>query len=258
MIRQQKIIIDDLENALLEEQGYICCYCGARVKKETVIKEHFLDKKNNERYTFDYTNLLASCEGGKIAYYSFNQKVTLENGQIVNVKTFDDVLTILSEQGYDLSVEILKQHSKNKSINKKTKYESGDKFYFPNPPHCDTAKGHKRDAIINPSKVADCEFLFIYKASIEKGIICEGKNDLAQKTIGILELNTDNLANNIHRISAYDEAIKTMDELLGQLEIDDIRNDIHNIIQTSFYTKENDKLIPFCGVTASVLYNLIK
>lgn len=62
---------EELRQALLEEQGFICCYCNRRIENKdygqtgTVI-EHLLPK-HDEKYpelTFEYLNLLASCRGG--------------------------------------------------------------------------------------------------------------------------------------------------------------------------------------------------
>lgn len=66
-----------LRAALLEEQGYICCYCCRRIENRgqdeqnknaafTVV-EHFKpkDKKQFPELTFDYGNLFASCDGGR-------------------------------------------------------------------------------------------------------------------------------------------------------------------------------------------------
>ncbi len=54
--------IDELQNALLQEQGYLCCYCMSRISKEKMKVEHWKPR----RYTasiFDFDNLFAACEG---------------------------------------------------------------------------------------------------------------------------------------------------------------------------------------------------
>jgi len=73
---------DELRQALLEDQGYICCYCGFPVNnngQECVI-EHFKPKSKSEfkNLTFDYTNLFASCKGG--------------SKNIVHIKQQDDTI----------------------------------------------------------------------------------------------------------------------------------------------------------------------
>ena len=56
---------EELKNALLTEQGYICCYCNRKLVYETTTHEHFWSKGTKEYFKFgyDYMNLLASCDG---------------------------------------------------------------------------------------------------------------------------------------------------------------------------------------------------
>jgi uncharacterized protein (TIGR02646 family) len=70
-----------LRDALLEEQGYICCYCGRRIEaddaeqlphggqceeeKKAPIIEHLRPRSQFPELTFDYHNLLACCLGGQ-------------------------------------------------------------------------------------------------------------------------------------------------------------------------------------------------
>lgn len=55
-----------LRKQLVEEQGYICCYCGREIDttKSTTI-EHFLPKDDHlyPHYQLEYNNLFASCDG---------------------------------------------------------------------------------------------------------------------------------------------------------------------------------------------------
>jgi uncharacterized protein (TIGR02646 family) len=57
---------------LLEDQGYICCYCGKRIElDEMTTIEHFLPK-GLPRYShlaLDYQNLFVSCNGGREERY---------------------------------------------------------------------------------------------------------------------------------------------------------------------------------------------
>jgi uncharacterized protein (TIGR02646 family) len=50
--------------SLLEEQGYICCYCGERINLKNSHIEHLKPKRFFQDLALDYTNLLASCQGG--------------------------------------------------------------------------------------------------------------------------------------------------------------------------------------------------
>ena len=66
---------DDLREALLQEQGFICCYCMRRIQNALVLKmvlEHFNPQnlydgtiEGKPNLTLDYNNILASCTGGE-------------------------------------------------------------------------------------------------------------------------------------------------------------------------------------------------
>ena len=68
-----KPIKQALEDALLEEQGYICCYCGRKIERGKMAVEHFKPKSIHKSSTFDYTNLMASCKCSKEAFFSFKK-----------------------------------------------------------------------------------------------------------------------------------------------------------------------------------------
>ncbi len=55
-----------LRKQLLEEQGFICCYCQQEIQDDfhTPI-EHIKPRELFKELTFDYKNLLASCDGGQ-------------------------------------------------------------------------------------------------------------------------------------------------------------------------------------------------
>jgi len=55
-----------LKKHLVETQGYLCCYCGQRIKNDqhTAI-EHIKPKSKHKTNIFDYNNLIASCIRGK-------------------------------------------------------------------------------------------------------------------------------------------------------------------------------------------------
>lgn len=57
----------DLKETLLDEQGYICCYCMKRIETYNSHIEHFRPK-SNPKYSaldLDYNNMFASCNGAK-------------------------------------------------------------------------------------------------------------------------------------------------------------------------------------------------
>jgi uncharacterized protein (TIGR02646 family) len=57
--KPQKIHVHD---SLLQEQGFICCYCGRRITKDISHIEHLKPRKTHQNLALEYTNLLASCQ----------------------------------------------------------------------------------------------------------------------------------------------------------------------------------------------------
>ena len=63
----------DLLDALIEDQGYICCYCGMEISDETSHVEHLTPQSSAPHISLEYTNVLASCgisEKYRPKYYS--------------------------------------------------------------------------------------------------------------------------------------------------------------------------------------------
>lgn len=55
-----------LRQRLLEDQGYICCYCGRRIENDKHTKiEHIKCQENNKDLALCFENMLASCDGGE-------------------------------------------------------------------------------------------------------------------------------------------------------------------------------------------------
>ena len=52
-----------MHQALLIEQGHICCYCGQRITQENSHIEHFKPRSSYPNLKLDYENFLASCPG---------------------------------------------------------------------------------------------------------------------------------------------------------------------------------------------------
>jgi uncharacterized protein (TIGR02646 family) len=56
----------DLRNKLLNDQGYICCYCQKRLPHKFIVKskiEHFRSQENNPQLQLEYRNLFIACNG---------------------------------------------------------------------------------------------------------------------------------------------------------------------------------------------------
>lgn len=257
-IQQTVIINAELDASLIDEQGYICCYCGKRIPQDDFVREHFEDKSHNRALVFRYSNLLASCEGGKTTSFSIGQKVELQNGDKIEIKGIADVVKILKQNLPNVTIEDIEKYPKNKG---KT-FGKGDKIYFPNPPHCDTAKSDRIDKIINPSIQEDCEYWFVYsqeenttKIKVEP---LKGKNlELAKKTIDVLKLNVDTLTSNSFRYLAFTKGNNKVMELQNEIfETDEYKETfIKDYIENEVYAKTDDKLDPFCFVTASVVWH---
>lgn len=55
-----------LRKRLLEDQGYICCYCGCAIENNEHTKiEHIKCQKDHVELALKYENMLASCDGGE-------------------------------------------------------------------------------------------------------------------------------------------------------------------------------------------------
>lgn len=56
-----------LKKRLLEDQGYICCYCGCRISEDEHTKiEHIKSQEHYGELSLDFNNMLASCDGGEL------------------------------------------------------------------------------------------------------------------------------------------------------------------------------------------------
>jgi uncharacterized protein (TIGR02646 family) len=52
-----------VHDSLLEEQGFICCYCGQKINIDVSHIEHLKPRNKYPDLTLDYKNLIASCQG---------------------------------------------------------------------------------------------------------------------------------------------------------------------------------------------------
>lgn len=56
-----------LRQRLLEDQGYICCYCGQRIHNNENTKiEHIKCQKEHSDLALEFSNMLVSCDGGDL------------------------------------------------------------------------------------------------------------------------------------------------------------------------------------------------
>lgn len=55
--------IPALKEALLNEQGYLCCYCMNQIKDTNMRVEHYKPRSTYPALKMEYTNLFAACKG---------------------------------------------------------------------------------------------------------------------------------------------------------------------------------------------------
>lgn len=55
--------IPELKEALLNEQGYLCCYCMNGIKEDNMKVEHYKPRSTYPALKMVYTNLFATCTG---------------------------------------------------------------------------------------------------------------------------------------------------------------------------------------------------
>jgi uncharacterized protein (TIGR02646 family) len=56
----------DLRQALVSEQGFLCCYCMSRIEPDERMKvEHWVPQSGDRDCDLDYRNLLGACRGGE-------------------------------------------------------------------------------------------------------------------------------------------------------------------------------------------------
>ena len=56
---------DELRDALLKEQGFLCCYCMQRISAPAMKIEHWASQADNDDKRLSYDNLLGACTGGE-------------------------------------------------------------------------------------------------------------------------------------------------------------------------------------------------
>ncbi|BBC25407.1 retron system putative HNH endonuclease [Pseudanabaena sp. ABRG5-3] len=66
----------ELLQALIEEQGYICCYCGMEISDQKSHIEHLIPQSIAPDLSLEYMNLLASC--------GISDRVIAENREITH------------------------------------------------------------------------------------------------------------------------------------------------------------------------------
>ncbi len=237
---------------LIEEQGYLCCYCGRRItlnKNNTVIDHLFPKSKFRDR-TYDYENLLLSCTGG--------------SRNIVHVLREDESLeSVAIDYGVPMSrLQLINVSQNQVEVMEKTydltNLKSGDKIIIilkadRSRQHCDTKK---RESIlpIHPLQ-PDCESHFKYDAL--DGRIVQTSEAVAE-AVSILGLNANPFIVQ-QRKNTLDEAynkLKAIIEAIGPNDKEQFNKLRKKLLRR--YQKPNGKtgrLPAFAFVTKAVLAN---
>jgi uncharacterized protein (TIGR02646 family) len=162
-----------LRTLLLEEQGYLCAYCGSLIENNNHVRgDHVTPKSLAIRRTFDYYNLVAACSGGDYIWHTINKSETLNNIAEKYATTVQFIKNLNPNLNFEEN-EIIEVHiGTNREIAIDTVF-----------PHCDVKKADKEHSI-KPTD-SDCQAKFSYSAD---GKIL-GVDAAAKMTIGVLGLN---------------------------------------------------------------------
>lgn len=194
----------EVQDSLLDEQGYICGYCGKRISQEEMVIEHFIPRTflRNEISKLNYNNFVASCKGGDSEFEYYNTRIYL---------SLDEFISEIIKK-YNLTIEKLVKLNPNidlKKLGSGNKIQVSDKKDF----HCDRSKG---DSLVLISPFHEiCETIFLFD---ENGKLSIHKESLP-------ELISENCINK-----------KYIKNLLDQLDIDRIN------FETELTKLSNDQL----------------
>ena len=241
-----------LKNHLVDEQGYICCYCGTRILKNHNTTIEHLKPKGKDKYkkqTFEYHNLLASCMGGsKDIIHKMEPKQTIKE---------------VAEK-YGIDANHLEEVYVNKEFLERDEYDleninEGDRVVIlpslgTSEQHCDTRKGQK-EIDIYPTQ-SDCATYFSYaKETGEIKAASKSNEGLAEKTIAILGLNASPFLRR-SRLKKINQAlinIKQLLELAKTGQLTKMKERHRQLIEKAREKNEKKELAPWCFVTVSVL-----
>lgn len=244
---------NNLKEALLKEQGYICCYCGQELENgiPTAI-EHFRPKSVYKNLIFDYNNLMASCDCRSLTTPS-----TILFQQTEGYEHLDTLEKIAAKAGCSISKlrefnPVFVGKSKNAPI---TEVNTGDDLCL-FIKHCDDRKGGTdidlaTENILNPldALVAD-HFEYDHNGRIT----LVGVNPvIAENTLDrVLNLNAANLC--AKRIQVFGSAHMFRSKLLSAVATGIMTDDDFLFEQQHQEdTDANGKRLEFCFIYTFVL-----
>ncbi len=228
---------EELKKQLVEDQGYICCYCGQGIDSdEKTSIEHVEAKSKHKELTFDFNNLLASCNGGT-------------KNKIHIVKEGENLISIAQQYHVDIEhlLEIWVNVDEINLFRNRFDIEDlsvGDRIVIVpkvggKEQHCDHKKGSDPIAITPLQK--DCEQHFYYLPN-GKIII----NEANKSTIETLGLNNNPNINRRRRDTL--EVAKTIENYLEDV-FEDRDERIKNRDMIIKSLQSQNPLEPFVFVT---------
>ena len=244
----------DLRQALLTEQGSICCYCGQDISHLPTTIEHFNPKGvDTQNRIFDYPNLILSCNYSEVTEPSTIQ--FLKTAGYEELDTQDKIADIAGCSTKKLRNfnPVLSGADPRKSI---TEIKKGENLYL-YIRHCENKKENTepKNSIISPLD-ADCTRYFEYNAD-GKIKMPNTTDTIATNVLDeVLNLNAANLCQ--MRQDAYDKAISVKQRLVMELENGAIADDeLIDEIESYDDADSNNKRTAFCFVFTFLLNQLL-
>lgn len=71
-IFKKKVEYKQLKQQMVEEQGFVCCYCNCRISIIRETSEHILPIKSHKQLLAEYKNILVSCNHSRTQRQSDN------------------------------------------------------------------------------------------------------------------------------------------------------------------------------------------
>ncbi|AFC26611.1 hypothetical protein [Saprospira grandis] len=187
-----------LRKTLVEEQAYLCCYCGKQIElNHKTIIEHLYPKSKDKSKTFEYANLLASCDGGQHYKPFYTLKAAdIKASYEETLNTLEEQLSLERDSLLALYVEIpVEEHEKwLKQLCDIENLKSGDQLFIARPssvqPHCDDKKGGHIIPLDPTMKTIATYFEYLPSGKIQAANLADPiKEEAVKKTIDRLGLD---------------------------------------------------------------------
>jgi|GEM_PF-1152246 len=187
-----------LRKTLVEEQAYLCCYCGKQIglNHKTII-EHLYPKSKDKSKTFEYANLLASCDGGQHSKPFYTLKAAdIKASYEETLNALEEQLSLERDSLLALYVEIpVEKHKKwLEQLCDIENLKAGDQLFIAHPssvqPHCDNKKGDHLIPLDPTMKTIATYFEYLYSGEIQAANLADPiKEKAVKETIDRLGLD---------------------------------------------------------------------